>query len=50
MMRRTFIASGEPLGLEGELLVIVYADGATISYRERQSESWGPPIITKETT
>jgi hypothetical protein len=50
MMRRTFIAPGLALGLEGELLVIVYDDGATISYRERQSHSWGPPLITKETT
>ena len=50
MMRRTFIASGEPLGLEGELLVVVYDDGATIAHREQKSHSWGPPLITKETT
>jgi hypothetical protein len=49
-MRRTFIASSEVIGLEGELLVTVYTDGVTIAYRERKSHSWGPPMIAKETT
>jgi hypothetical protein len=50
MSRRTFITSAEIIDLPGELLVTVYDDGATVAYRERQSHSWGPPMIAKETT
>jgi hypothetical protein len=49
-MRRTFITTGDILNLPGELLVTVYEEGATIAYRERKGDSWGPPMLTKETT
>lgn len=49
MTRRTFIADGETLGLDGQLLVTVYDDAATIAYRETSARTWGPPIIANET-
>lgn len=48
MIRRTYIADGDSLGLEGEILVTVYDDAVTIAYRSFTGRTWGPPIIAVE--
>lgn len=48
MNRRTYVVSSEALGIKGELLITVYDAEATIAYRERTSDSWGPPHLAEE--
>lgn len=48
-MRRTFIADATLIGLDGQLLVTLYEDGATVAYREKPWHTWSPPMIATET-
>jgi len=50
MIRRTFVADGSNLDIEGQILITVYDDRATIATRETGQRTWGPPLIAKETT
>jgi hypothetical protein len=47
---RTFVTDGSDLGIEGQILITVYGDRATIATRESGQRTWSPPIIVKETT
>lgn len=50
MIRRTFVGDGSNLGIEGEILITIYEDRATIAVRETGQRTWGPPLIVRETT
>jgi hypothetical protein len=49
-MRRTFIANGTELGIEGNILITVYDNGATLAVKTPGWSSWGPPVMAQETT
>ena len=49
-MMRTFICDADVIGLPGQILVTLYAEGRmTIAYRETGFRTWGPPMIARET-
>jgi hypothetical protein len=45
---RIFIIDGEDLGIEGEILITVYEDRATMATRETRQRTWSPPIRLEE--
>jgi len=48
MKRLTYVVSSEALGIKGQLLITVYDGEVTIAYRERTSDSWGPPHFAEQ--
>lgn len=50
MIRRTFVGDGSSLGIEGQILITVYEDRATIAVRENGQRTWGVPLVVRETT